>query len=85
MATATITTRCDKCRERIGWVDRSWVHLDSPDHGRRQKRHDAVPELRIAIDATCPNCSHPEMGYQPDRAEFICSRCEHTTTERPKG
>ena len=83
MSTATVTTRCHKCTERIGWIDHRWVHLDSPDHGRRQKRHNAEPELRVCVDATCPNCGWSELGFQPDRGEFICSRCEHATTERP--
>lgn len=84
MTIASITTRCQKCAERIVWIDRRWVHLDSPDHGRRQKRHDAEPEMRFCVDAACPGCGHPEMGFQPDRGEFICSRCEHTQTNRPK-
>ena len=83
MSTATITTRCHVCTERIGWIDCRWVHLDFPEHSRRQKRHDAVPELRLCVDATCPNCGWPELGFQPDRGEFICSRCEHAMTERP--
>lgn len=80
---------CDTCGGPIAitivvgeqrWHDVDWQHTDPQPN----TRHRAVPELRLAIDATCPGCGFPEIGYAPAREEFTCSRCGHTTTERPK-
>lgn len=77
---------CADCQEPIHitidpgqrWNEVEWTHVDAADS------HPPVPEMRFAIDATCPNCGHPEIGYAPAREEFVCSRCLHTQTERPK-
>lgn len=87
-ATETRTSICDYrgCGEPISisivvgkqrWSDVDWIH-------EHHMGHRAVPELRIACDATCPGCKYPEIGFAPARAEFVCSRCGHTQTERPK-
>lgn len=57
----------------------TWHH----DHGDQYEMHAATPELRISIDATCPGCQYPEIGYAPARQQYVCSRCGHTQTERP--
>lgn len=59
------------------WADVEWEH----DH---DAGHRAVPEMRFAIDATCPGCDYPEIGFSPALEQFVCSRCEHTQTTRPK-
>lgn len=79
---------CDQCRGPITitidpgqrWDDVEWEHTDPAP----VTKHHAVPELRFAIDATCPGCDYPEIGFAPARDEFVCSRCLHTQTERPK-
>lgn len=92
MATATrpqsLHSLCDyhSCGEPITitiadgqkWHDVQWQHDDST------VGHRAIPELRFAIDATCPGCKYPEIGFAPHRDEFVCARCGHTSTERPK-
>lgn len=86
--TATLSSVCDsgRCRKPIEitivvgeqkWQDVDWVHVDSTI------RHRAVPELRFCIDATCPGCDYPEIGYSPALEQFICSRCGHAQTDRP--
>lgn len=59
------------------WDDVKWQHEDS------SVQHRAVPEMRFAIDATCPGCDYPEIGYSPTTEQFVCSRCLHTQAERP--
>jgi len=56
-----------------------WDHEDAAD-----ATHDIEPELRFAVDATCPGCDFPEIGYAPGRAVFTCSRCGHEQTDRPE-
>lgn len=84
----TLTSVCDLCREPISitvgpgqrWDEVDWQHDDQPE----PRTHRPVPELRYAIDATCPGCKYPEIGFAPARDEFVCSRCGHTQTQRPK-
>lgn len=87
--TQTLTSICDICHGPIEisivvgeqkWHDVEWEHaLDGDDAG-----HPAQAELRFVIDATCPGCDYPEIGFAPARDEFVCSRCGHTQTERPE-
>lgn len=63
------------------WDDVNWVHRGAGSEP--MPPHNATPELRIVIDATCPGCAYPEIGYAPQRTEFVCSRCGHTQQERP--
>jgi hypothetical protein len=44
---------------------------------------DVEGDVRLAIDATCPGCEFPEIGYAVARSMFSCSRCGHEQTERP--
>lgn len=60
------------------WDQVEWQHADP------KLRHRPVPEMRFAIDATCPGCDFPEIGFSPALDRFICSRCLHTQTQRPK-
>lgn len=81
-------SRCDLCEAPIvisiivgeqRWPDVEWTHLeDGPI-----RLHAATPELRVAIDATCPNCDYPEMGFAQKRDEFACSHCGHAQDTRP--
>jgi hypothetical protein len=89
--TETCTSICDACGRPIvitivvgqqRWNDVEWAH-DDPTMTPLDE-HQPVPELRICCDATCPGCNYPEIGFAPARDEFICSRCGHTQTERPK-
>jgi hypothetical protein len=88
-ATQTISSLCDTCGGSIthgatagsGFDKSVWTHVNDADWV--DSPHQAKPELRIAIDATCPGCDYPEIGYTPQRGEFICSRCGHTQAERP--
>jgi ribosomal protein S27E len=81
---------CEACGDSITirladgqrWPDASWNHDGGP---LQDADHTPVPELRFAIDATCPSCKYPEIGFAPAREEFVCSRCGHTQTTRPKG
>jgi len=57
---------------------RAWSHENTADAA-----HDIVPELRFAIDATCPGCKYPEIGYAPEREVFTCSNCKHEQPDRP--
>lgn len=56
----------------------SWIHDEL-----KVRDHEAVPEFRTCIDATCPGCGNAEIGFAPDRSVFTCSRCGWTGTERP--
>ncbi|AIY17751.1 hypothetical protein GUY44_06960 [Pimelobacter simplex] len=87
--TETRTSVCAQCQSQISisiavgeqrWSDAEWEHAEPQE----ATRHRAIPEVRIACDATCPNCKYPEIGFAPARDEFVCSRCGHTQTERPK-
>lgn len=93
MGTTTTQRRhsiCDHrgCREPIRitidpgqrWGDVEWEHADHT----LDAAHRPVPELRFAIDATCPGCDYPETSFSPALDQFVCSRCGHTSTERPK-
>lgn len=78
----TFHSICERCSGSISYITgqraRAWDHDVRP-----VDRHEVKPELRFAIDATCPGCKYPEIGYAPARQEFTCSRCGHTQTERP--
>ena len=85
--TKTLVSICSTCNTSIEisivvgeqkWHDVAWQHVETAAD------HEPLPELRVAIDATCPGCNYPEIGFAPAREEFICSRCGHTQTERPK-
>lgn len=81
MATMLVASICDTCRGRITWSpypgNDNWKHEDV------DQDHAAEPELRFVIDATCPGCDFPEIGYSPALEQFICSRCGHTQDTRP--
>lgn len=85
-ATATFHSRCEIDGDPIHYLGPSefdgrpvWLHdID------RTYDHLAQPELRFTVDATCPGCGFPEIGFAPTREEFVCSRCQHTQNERPK-
>lgn len=89
-STETRTSLCAICDQPISisivigqqrWHDVAWMHIAPPPV---TDDHVVSPELRICCDATCPACKYPEMGFAPARDEFVCSRCGHTQTERPK-
>jgi ribosomal protein S27E len=88
-ATETRHSICDICDEPISitaiagrtcWCDVTWTHTEG---AYSPKGHAAVPEVRFVIDATCPGCNFPEIGFAPAREEFVCSRCGHTQETRP--
>lgn len=85
----TLTSVCNLCEAPIGisivvgeqkWRDVDWTHLNE----KPGTLHRAIPELRFVIDATCPGCDYPEIGFAPARDEFVCSRCGHTQDTRPE-
>jgi ribosomal protein S27E len=87
MTDTTLSSICDACRGPIAitaepgqrWDELQWQHTDP----KPVTTHRAVPELRFVIDADCPGCNLPEVGFAPARSEFVCSRCGWTGEERP--
>lgn len=79
----TYTSVCSICEGAITTANAvsAWTHLNRADWV--DNPHNPKPELRFAIDATCPGCDFPEIGFAPDRGKFVCSRCGHTTDTRP--
>lgn len=73
-----IPVRVDQAA-RLAGAGVVWLH----DYPELEPGHIADPELRICIDATCPVCDHPEVGYSIDRELFCCSRCGHEQPTRP--
>lgn len=84
----TLHSICDQCHGPITitiepgqrWDQVEWHHASEGD----DDGHPPQAELRFAIDATCPGCEWPEIGFAPERNEFVCARCLHTQTDRPE-
>lgn len=58
--------------------DDPWTHVDPA-----ARLHPVAPEIRAAIDATCPDCDFPEVSFVFDECEFACSRCGWHGADRP--